>query len=237
MTKFFHRFTIGTYHYKSLLRLFFIFLFIVVLPVFIWAVLTQRIEFKKRTDTSSQGTCWNRVQQGQEQDGTSGNYYWPSGCKGNPTLQMCTQAIVQLSEEEEYTYTAWINSGKPYIPNCGIIAPIPRPTCTPRSPCDGDEFGNNIPDDCAYVGVSAPLPLGGWYCLATPTPIVSDKPYCVSYGASDTEGWYVKGKLIRNVRCSTCQLQCGEIGTRSEGWYDCDGRLIQWAGCSNSETP
>ncbi len=144
MSRFSHRSTIGKYHYNSPLRLFFILLLVVALPVFIWAVLTQRIELKKRAATSDQSTCWNRVQQGQ--GGTPGNYYWPNGCKGNPNAQVCTQAIVNLTEKEMRQYKIWISQGSPLQPVCGMA------TETPKNSADLDNNGRvNITDYILFM--------------------------------------------------------------------------------------
>lgn len=65
----------------------------------------------------------------------------------------------------------------------------------------------------------------------TPTPIVSEKPYCSAQGTR-SEGWYIKEKLIRYDQCGKCEATCGAIGSRSEGWYDCKGEVIQWTECA-----
>lgn len=117
MNLFSDRSSIGSHQYNSLWRIFFLLLLVGATPVFIWAVMTQRIELRKRAATSEAVICWNRV------GGTAPSLYWPNGCKGNPTPQMCTQATVSLTASEIYKYNEWVANGKPYIPGCGMTPP------------------------------------------------------------------------------------------------------------------
>jgi uncharacterized protein len=39
-----------------------------------------------------------------------------------------------------------------------------------------------------------------------------------------------------NCKKGECARKCDNIGTRSEGWYDCNGSLLFWDSCAN-ETP
>jgi hypothetical protein len=98
--------------------MFFLLLLVGATPVFIWAVMTQRIELRKRAATSEAVVCWNRVL-----PSTEGNHAWPNGCKGNPNPQMCSQATVPLTPSETYKYNEWVANGKPYIPGCGMTPP------------------------------------------------------------------------------------------------------------------
>ncbi len=102
--------------------MFFLLLLLGATPVFIWAVMTQRIELRKRAATSETVICWNRVITAA---GTEGNIYqWPNGCGGNPdTSRICTQAVVELTATENYQYQQWRNEGSPYIPGCGMTPP------------------------------------------------------------------------------------------------------------------
>jgi len=103
---------------------------LVLLPVFVWAALTQRTELRKRA-TDSTTVCWNRVIQSND------TYTWPDGCKGDPNGQNCTQVLVPLTADELTAYNAWVASGSPVINECGIIAtptPTPSITATP-APC------------------------------------------------------------------------------------------------------
>lgn len=121
MNLFSKRSHVGAASYNSLLRTVLLLLLVAALPVFIWAVMTQRIELRKRAATSEPPVvCWNRVA------GQAGNYSWPNGCGGNPNAGMCTQAMVPLSATETYNYLQWVNAGKPYIPGC-MGTPTPTP--------------------------------------------------------------------------------------------------------------
>ena len=130
MNVFSNRSAIGAQNYSSLLRLFLVFLLIAALPVFIWAVLTQRIELRKRAATSEPTQiCWNRVL-----EGSGGTYQWPNSCKGNPRTDVaCTQIRIALSASEIKSYKAWIEAGKPSIPGCKTL--IPTPTSVPPPGC------------------------------------------------------------------------------------------------------
>ncbi len=97
------------------------------LPLFVWAVLTQRIELRKRAATSEPTQiCWNRV--------TSVNnaLQWPNSCKGNPRTDLvCTQILIPLTSDEVTQYNQWIALGKPYITGCETsVTSTPAPTIT-----------------------------------------------------------------------------------------------------------
>jgi uncharacterized protein len=36
-----------------------------------------------------------------------------------------------------------------------------------------------------------------------------------------------------NCKKGDCARKCDNIGTRSEGWYDCKGNLLFWDNCTN----
>lgn len=157
------RFVTGAH--RSLWRLLFAAFLLVALPVFLWAVATQRIELRKQASIDGP-VCWNRV------SGTEGNLYWSDGCKGRPhTNQVCTQVLVPLSSEEKTGYDQWIASGKPSIPGCDGVAQItPSPTCSPKPNCIE---GNPQNDGRVYCVLMGAPPPGTWYCpAATPTPIM-----------------------------------------------------------------
>jgi hypothetical protein len=104
-------------------------LLLVALPVFIWAVMTQRIELRKKAATSEPTQiCWNRVIQQNDV------WQWPDGCKGNPRTDIaCIQVLVPLSTEENTRYSEWAQMGRPFIPGCRMPEePSPTPTnlCT-----------------------------------------------------------------------------------------------------------
>jgi|GEM_PF-4691440 len=50
-----------------------------------------------------------------------------------------------------------------------------------------------------------------------------------SDGSACEQGAYYAGKCLKGE----CIRTCGAIGTRSEGWYDCNGKLLFWDKCSN----
>ena len=57
------------------------------------------------------------------------------------------------------------------------------------------------------------------------------QPECGAIG-SRSEGWYDCNGLIRWELCNGCTAECGAIGSRSEGWYSsCDSQLIVYAEC------
>ncbi len=111
---------------------------IVGLPIFIWAVATQRIELRKRAATTTAEICWNRVTE------FDGKLNWPDGCKGNPNAQGCAAVLVPLTEEELTGYNAWISNGKPFIPNCSMATPTPG-----TNVCSGKTEGSACTDTCA----------------------------------------------------------------------------------------
>lgn len=58
------------------------------------------------------------------------------------------------------------------------------------------------------------------------------KPYCGHIG-TESEGWYdCKGKLIKYTECAKCNVYCSALGSRSEGWYSDCGGLITWDYCA-----
>lgn len=56
--------------------------------------------------------CWNRVTQMDE------TYYWRSGCRGNPNVEICTQALVELTPVELADYRQWVRSGSQTSQEC-----------------------------------------------------------------------------------------------------------------------
>lgn len=111
------------------------------LPVFIWAVATQRIELRKRAAPVTANICWNRVVE------FDGKFNWPDGCKGDPNAQGCVQVLVPLTDEELTGYKTWISNGKPYLPGCG--GPTPTPAPPGPSICDASKDGAACTDTCA----------------------------------------------------------------------------------------
>lgn len=146
----------------SRLKIILALLLVVVLPVFIWAVATQRIELRKRAATSEPPiVCWNRIQFSGTDVTQAGTLAWPDGCRGNPpgSQVACTQMPVPLSATEVYQYQQWINAGRPYIPGC-----MPAPSPSPQPEC----YSCNSNTDCA----------AGLVC-GNP-PAVSTTPICPS---------------------------------------------------------
>lgn len=64
--------------------------------------------------TGNETQCWNRVIPNRTY------LYWPDGCKGaRPSNdRFCTQAMVELSNDERAGYEGWVAKGKPEIPGC-----------------------------------------------------------------------------------------------------------------------
>lgn len=55
------------------------------------------------------GRCWDKV--------VPGELVWPDGCVGSPkTDQMCTSALVPLTDAEKIEFKAWADAGKPATP-------------------------------------------------------------------------------------------------------------------------
>lgn len=102
----------------SWIKTLFAFLLIVGLPVFIWAVATQRIELRKRAADTT--VCWNKVIQSDEV------YQWPDSCRGNPRADVCAQLLVPLSPDELSSYQQWASAGGQFIPNCFMPTPTPQ---------------------------------------------------------------------------------------------------------------
>jgi hypothetical protein len=116
-------------HRISWIKLLFALFLVAGLPIFIWAVATQRIELRKKAATSEPTEiCWNRV------IFFNNNYNWPNSCKGSPRTDLaCSQVLVPLSANEVTGYKSWISAGKPYIPGCGGPAPSTTPAITCNS--------------------------------------------------------------------------------------------------------
>jgi hypothetical protein len=197
-----NRSAFGVQNSSSLLRLFLVLLLVAALPIFIWAVLTQRIELRKRASTSEPTqVCWNRVV------ATNGRYQWPNGCRGNArTDLMCTQALIPLSASEIRSYEAWVTAGKPPIPGCGSTKPRPTPsprpgcyykqveciqapcdpilvcptptgpTCIPRPRCLEGTPKNDGQVYCAQI---SELSAGTRYCPPLPTPTCTPRLPCM----------------------------------------------------------
>jgi len=105
------------------IKIVFGFLLLVVLPIFVWAVATQRIELRKRAATSEPvEICWNRVI-------TFNNaYHWPDSCKGSPRTDLvCSEVLIPLTADEINGYDQWYAMGQPYIPGCSGTAPTITP--------------------------------------------------------------------------------------------------------------
>lgn len=53
---------------------------------------------------------------------------------------------------------------------------------------------------------------------------------CLFPDGSVCEEWaYFNGKCAKGE----CLRKCDAIGSRSEGWYDCNGKLLFWDACAN----
>lgn len=186
-----------TSRFSTIVRLGMFILLLIVLPVFIWAVMTQRIELRKKAATSEPTQiCWNRV----IEQGTTSIPQWPNSCKGNPRTDIiCAQVLVPLNTEEIAQYNEWKLLGKPYIPGCGMITPTPTPTPTGvcsscvtnhicptgltcqavqqgEGGCRDDGAGHTVCYDPAVLWLCAP-PNSPNTCRPTPTTI----PNCVPY--------------------------------------------------------
>lgn len=85
---------------------------LIALPFFIWIVMSQRQELRKRASYSTE-ICWNRV------ISSGGQYQWPDACKGavEPGTS-CAQLLVPLTEDEQRQYTEWVASGSAVIDQC-----------------------------------------------------------------------------------------------------------------------
>jgi len=57
-------------------------------------------------------------------------------------------------------------------------------------------------------------------------------PKCDKIGTK-SEGWYdCDGNLIRFAQCKDCTVKCDALGTKSEGWYSDCDGLIKWDQCA-----
>ena len=102
-----------------LLRVFIGLVLLFLLPLFIWAVLTQRIELRKRAASAEPVTCWGRAF---EQNNTP---YWPDRCGAggaNASSSACAQVTTPLSIVEMSGYKKWKTEGRKPIYGC--VAPI-----------------------------------------------------------------------------------------------------------------
>ena len=152
-----------------------ILLLFITLPLFIWAVLTQRIELRKRAATSEPPIiCWNRVIE------TNGRYQWPDSCKGNPSQDLqCAQILMNLPDDEATAYQGWVRKGRPHIPGC---IP-PTPSCMPLPPCYFAPSGQPryvLNSGINYCPPSPLQPLSCYYkqveCFKAPCPTIQVCP-------------------------------------------------------------
>jgi len=86
----------------------------------------------------------------------------------------------------------------------------------------------------------------GWYnscdgslivyanCTVPIVPSV-DRPYCRADGSGE-DGWYLRQRLVLNASCKNCSVDCLNVGTPDEGWYDgCNGSLIFATTCGGAQ--
>ena len=143
-------------------KLLFLLPLLVVLPVVVWAVLTQRIELRKKA-APAPIICWNKAVE------VDGQLQWPDSCKGEPTTTApiaCAQLLVPLTDDEIMQYNDWVAIGKPYIPDCGIPMATPTPDyySSPTPVALQQECGLcSAPNDC----------MSGLTCQYVPTPTPS----------------------------------------------------------------
>ncbi len=140
----------------SVFRLLFTLLLIIGLPIFVWAVATQRLELRKKAATSEPPiVCWGRaipVSTDAAIPADLRTYQWPDSCVGNPSPSgSCAHTVVPLSASEHYRYNQWISAGRPFIPGCG-----PTPTPSPQPECD--TCNSNIDCNPGLICQSAPTP-------------------------------------------------------------------------------
>ncbi|MCS7317957.1 MAG: cytochrome b5 domain-containing protein [Candidatus Dojkabacteria bacterium] len=89
----------------------------IMLPVLNRNQNTNNYDSNKQINQNDDGNtiiCWNRVIENME-DGT---LYWRDGCKGSPNSEMCSQALVELTENEKQQYYEWKNSSKNIPSQC-----------------------------------------------------------------------------------------------------------------------
>lgn len=139
MTLFRSQSHIVTRTHRSLWRMLLAATLLTALPVFLWAVATQRIELRKKAATNGI-ICWNQVGQSKDLLSDSISFFWPDGCKGNPDPQNCSLATVPLTSPEIVGYQQWVNQGSLIIPNCSKTLP-PSTAIHPG------------PEGCRYVSV------------------------------------------------------------------------------------
>jgi CARDB len=85
---------------------------LIALPFFIWIVMSQRQDLRKRASYSTE-ICWNRVAS------SGGQYQWPDSCKGVRTPDMnCAALLVPLTEDELRQYNEWVASGSAVLEQC-----------------------------------------------------------------------------------------------------------------------
>jgi hypothetical protein len=59
--------------------------------------------------------CWNTVFE------INGQFSWPNACRGSAAPDVaCAEMITGLNAGEIDAYNAWVASGKPQIPGCGM---------------------------------------------------------------------------------------------------------------------
>ncbi len=203
------------------MRLLLTLLLIAVLPVFIWAVLTQRIELRKRAATAEPTQiCWNRVIK------SPNRYNWPNSCKGSARLdKVCAEILVGLSPQEATQYSDWVNAGRPFIPGC---QPTPqgcyvkevqcfRAPCNPILVCPTKTNINWTTDNASLTADSLKLEVNNLIFNGKPTTPVAIHSDPGNYNYTTLEATWTENNVEMRVNIyftsdctSDLPLRCNE---------------------------
>lgn len=101
----------------------------------------------------------------------------------------------------------------------------------------GQDIGTDVSEDVGSLYCS----LGDKKQYQCPEGLVLDycicenkgcKPHCDKIG-TESEGWYdCNGKLIKWASCAKCKVYCDALGSKSEGWYSDCDGLIKYDQCA-----
>jgi hypothetical protein len=141
-----------------------------------------------------------------------------------------------------YLYKVSATSGRPFGHPLAANDDTAEPNWTVFSNPEPNPYSSNVlafelPEDRDYALVATTF----WQLYEGEAEVVVKSfdvpvepeciPVCDAIG-SRSEGWYDCNGLIRWEFCEGCTAVCDAIGSRSEGWYSsCDNQLIVYAEC------
>ena len=103
---------------------------------------------------------------------------------------------------------------------CGCITELPTTPATTTLAEELNQMANPASVKCIENGGK----------LRVVTESAGQRGICLFPDGSVCDEW-----AFFNGNCSkgSCMMSCEAIGTRSEGWYDCNGDLLYWDNCGS----